>query len=212
MATRETQSLIIDTAIDLFNGHGSKAVSTNRIADTCELSRGNLHYHFRTKEEIIQTIFRRIEKQMSEGWYEDHLDPTIERMRLMFRRQMQLIWDYRFFYRELNMLLHDYPLLKVRFMDSRRSRVKEVELFFQELAKSGLVHFDDKPGKERLLLISWLITDQWMPYLDMNDLEVGEETIEKGLELIFQAFQPHFTEAGWAEYSAIQEREATSSR
>lgn len=60
MTTRETQDKIITTALRLFNESGSRIVSTNRIADSCGISRGNLHYHFRTKEEIIQAIFQHL--------------------------------------------------------------------------------------------------------------------------------------------------------
>ncbi len=60
MTTRETQDKIITTALRLFNESGSLIVSTNRIADSCGISRGNLHYHFRTKEEIIQAIFQHL--------------------------------------------------------------------------------------------------------------------------------------------------------
>lgn len=65
MATRETQTLIIDTALVLFNLHGCSNVSANRIATECGISRGNLQYHFRKKEEIVQSIFQRITHVMS---------------------------------------------------------------------------------------------------------------------------------------------------
>ena len=113
MTTRETQNKIICTALKLFNGAGSMTISNNRIADECGISRGNLHYHFRTKEEIIQAIFQRIDDEMRESWYEDHLHPTIEHMHYMFDRQMKLTWKYRFFYREQAALLRNDARLKV---------------------------------------------------------------------------------------------------
>jgi len=195
MATRETQTRITQKAIELFNQHGTRAISTNRIADECGISRGNLHYHFRTKEEIIQTIFHQIDRKMNKSWYEDHLHPTMEMMHLMFSRQMTLIWDYRFLYRELTTLLHNDDRLKVLFMDSRRKRVNEVELFFKEMVEAGFIDLNDRPAKlDSLLLVSWLISDQWLPYLDMYDLELNEENIKSGFDLIFQVFQPYFTE------------------
>ena len=87
MGTRETQTRIIEAAIVLFNEHGTAAVSGNRIAEACGISKGNLHYHFRTKPEIIQSIFQRIVEEMNAGWYEDLLHPTIRHMAEMFARQ-----------------------------------------------------------------------------------------------------------------------------
>jgi len=208
MATRETQNLIIDTAIILFNEHGTKAISTNRIADECHLSRGNLHYHFRTKEEIIQTIFQSIDREMGESWYEDHEHPTMEHTHFMFARQIELFWRYRFFYRELNSLLQNDARLKLLFMDSRKKRVKEVALFFAELVKVGLMVEPEPPiSMISLLQVSWLLTDQWLPHLDMHDKTVNEENIEEGFNLIMQVFAPYFTPRAKTEYQSIIDRQ-----
>ncbi len=194
MASKETQSRIISKSIELYNQHGTRSISTNRIADECEISRGNLHYHFRTKEEIIQAIFSQIDKQMDEHWYDDHLHPTLEHMHLMFSRQMKMIWDYRFFYRELTTLLHNDPHLKTRFMDNRRKRVREVAAFFKAMLDAGMIEVKNGQAEfDSLILISWLISDQWLPYLDMNDLELNEESVRKGFDLIFQILEPCFT-------------------
>ncbi len=194
MASKETQSRIISRSIELYNQHGTRNISTNRIADECAISRGNLHYHFRTKEEIIQAIFSQIDKEMEEGWHDDYLHPTIEHMHLMFSRSMKMIWDYRFFYRKLTTLLHNDPHLKIRFMDNRRKRVKEIAAFFEAMLDAGMIEV--KKGQvefDSFILISWLISDQWLPYLDMNDIELNEESVKKGFDLIFQILELYFT-------------------
>ncbi len=195
MATRETQKLILKTALSLFNEHGTKSISTNRIADECELSRGNLHYHFRTKEEIIQTIFQDITRQMSDSWYEDHLHPTMEYMHFMFVRQIKTIWRYRFFYRELNSLLQNDARLKVLFLDNRKRRFNEVTRFFDECIKVGLIINPKPPASiESISQITWLITDQWLQHLDMHDMIVNEQSISEGYQLVLQVLQPYFTD------------------
>ena len=40
MPSRETQALILKVALHLFNEHRSAAVSTNRIAEACEIVKG----------------------------------------------------------------------------------------------------------------------------------------------------------------------------
>lgn len=197
MSTRETQSLIIKTAMDLFNEHGTKAISTNRVADTCHLSRGNLYYHFHTKEEIIHIIFQQIDRQMSESWFEDHLHPTMEYMHFIFVRQIQTIWRYRFFYLELNYLLEKDARLKVLFMNNRKKRMQEMRLFFEECVKAGLIQEPEPPASmESILQITWFITDQWVPYLNMHGRIAEEANINEGYRLILQVLQPYFTEKG----------------
>lgn len=197
MSTRRTQNLIIEKALCLFNEHGTKMISTNRIADECRLSRGNLHYHFRTKEEIIQAIFQRISKKMRESWFDDHLHPTMEYMQFMFARQIKTIWQYRFFYCELNALLQKDAHLKTLFIDNQKIRFEEVALFFEELAKAGLIKRPQPPASlESVLQITWLITDQWVPYLYMHDRAIDEANIGEGYQLILQVLQPYLTDKG----------------
>ena len=52
----KTKDKIIATAINLFNLHGTKAISTNHIAKEMGISPGNLYYHFRSKNDIIRSI------------------------------------------------------------------------------------------------------------------------------------------------------------
>ena len=204
MATKATQKLITDTALKLFNEFGTKAISTNRIADECQMSRGNLHYHFRTKEEIVHTIFGGINREMEASWYTDHLEPSMEKMHFMFVRQIKLIWRYRFLYRELNSLLLNDEYFKMKFMQNRRRRYAEIELFFEKLVAVGLMSVPSKPVSMRSLLTnSWLISDQWLAHLDMHNLDVNETSISQGFELIMHIFYPYLTEDARMQYRAI---------
>ena len=213
MSTRKTQSLIIQKAIELFNAHGTKVISTNRIADECHLSRGNLHYHFRTKEEIIQAIFQRIDQEMSASWFEDHLHPTMQYMYFMFARQIKTIWQYHFFYREINSLLQNDARLKVLFMDNRKKRRKEVVLFFEALLRAELLINPEPPSSlESIVQITWLITDQWVPHLDMHDQTLDEPGIGEGYQLILQVLQPYFTQQARRQQQALLTENEASGR
>ncbi len=203
MSTRKTQNQIIDKALEMFNEHGSKAVSTNRIAEECGVSRGNLHYHFRTKEEIIQSIFQRIDREMRAHWQDDHLHPSMAYMSTMFSRSIRLTWDYRFFYLELTSLLRNDARLKLLFLDNRKMREEEVNRFFNEMINAGYFTLPaESPELEAVLLVTWLITEGWPPYLEMNDIELNEESITRGFDLILLTLTPYFTEKANEEHAA----------
>jgi len=53
---KDTRQLILDTAKRLFNERGYNGVSLKDIADELSISKGNLTYHFRKKEEIMETL------------------------------------------------------------------------------------------------------------------------------------------------------------
>lgn len=193
MPSRETQNLIVDTAIRLFNEFSASAVSTNRIADECQISRGNLHYHFRNKEEIIQLIFARIVEEM-DGWYTDHEHPSMGHMYWMFSRYMGLMWRYRFFYRELVPLLQRDPDLKQLFQQNLDKRIKEIELFFEQMiAKGLLLRPPQSVSLSSLVRVSWFVSDYWLYFLNIHDKDLTQANIEEGYMLITQILEPYFS-------------------
>src|SRR6266705_1972438 len=58
-----TRDRILATSLALFNTDGVAKVSPSRIAAELGISQGNLHYHFRRKEEIVDRLVRRYEQE-----------------------------------------------------------------------------------------------------------------------------------------------------
>src|SRR3546814_9414068 len=52
-------------SIVLFNVLGVQAVSTNRIAAELYISPGNLHYHFKTKFDILKAAYEQMEGEIT---------------------------------------------------------------------------------------------------------------------------------------------------
>jgi AcrR family transcriptional regulator len=194
MATRDTQTRIVDAALELFNEHGTAAISTNRIAEHCGISKGNLHYHFHNKQEIIRFLFQRAVDEMDGGWYRDHLAATLEHMAEMFVRQLQLIRDYRFFYREMADLLRQDRVLRHRFAHNRERRLVAIEKFFGALAARGVMKLPADPRRLRSIVdITWIISENWLNYLEYHDRELTVEAVVAGYDEILEVLRPYLT-------------------
>ena len=192
MGSKETQALIISTALNLFNEHSSAAISTNRIAEHCGISKGNLHYHFKNKQEIILSIFRNIADEMNSGWYQDHLDPSVTHMAEMFVRQLRLIHDYRFFYREMPALLRSDPILLRRYQENRDKRMEALFDYFRELVRGGVMQFKDESNLNHIVVSTWIISDNWLNYIEFGPTEHSLERILGGYEIILEIMRPCF--------------------
>lgn len=192
MASRNTQLRILTAALELFNEHGTAAVSANRIAERCGISKGNLQYHFRNKREIIYVVFQQAIAEMDSGWYQDHLAPTLAHMAAMYVRQLQLILKYRFFYREMADLLRQDARLRKRFADNRERRMLDLEKFMLALQARGLMHFPTDPRRLRALIdITWIVNENWLNYMDYRDRKVSVTAMLDGYAEILEVLRPY---------------------
>jgi len=191
MAAIDTRNKILKTALKLFNSKGASQVSTNQIAEAAEISKGNLHYHYKNKEMIIRQIFDEMVENIVVGNQGDEpatLTRLQEELELLLLRQ----WKYRFFQRELVSLLRKDPVLKKKYKAYKTQRWTAIETFMYGLERNGLLNTgENQKSVPALIKTCWIIYDYWLSYLDVNDITVNKENIREGVDLIFQVIRPH---------------------
>jgi len=110
---KKTPGRILETALTLFNADGEPNVTTNHIADEMDISPGNLHYHFKTKSDIVEALFARFDTEISQLILAaENRDPDIADAWLQMHVLFEAMWSYRFVYRDLAQLNSKYPSLQ----------------------------------------------------------------------------------------------------
>jgi AcrR family transcriptional regulator len=193
-----TKERIIETAIRLFNEQGTGAVSTNHIAEALSISPGNLYYHFRNKEEIIRAILERmIARWESLYAFPEERAPQLTDVQQLVTENFWLVWDYRFFYRELSTLVQRDPVLKGRYQQIRRERMAKLEALFQLFVSVPFPRsLQTSTPFTNLAKLCWLISDYWLPFLEIDGELALPEVIEQGVVLYMQLLGPYFSEVG----------------
>ena len=188
-----TRDFVLDTAVTLFNEQGTAAVSTNHIAEAAGISPGNLYYHFKNKDDIIRAVFDR----MVEEWNAVYLVPAdavfdLAMLREALRQNFDLLWRYRFFYRELGALVrHDRQLGK-RHKAIQEQRQREQLALFDRLAAAGVFKWPRKRSEvEETLTIAWIVGNYWLAHLESGGETVTPELMQQGVELILRLFTPY---------------------
>ncbi len=102
---RRTAERILEVSLELFNRFGEPNVSTTLISAELSISPGNLYYHYPAKDELINTLFDRYERALAEILQAADGVENVEDAWLFFHMLFELIWGYRFLYRDLNDLL-----------------------------------------------------------------------------------------------------------
>jgi AcrR family transcriptional regulator len=112
----KTRDRILHVSLGMFNASGEPNVTTNHIADELEISPGNLYYHFRNKEDIVEHLFTQFEARMDKALLlPDARLPNLEDIWLQMHLIFECIWDFRFVYRDLVDLLTRNRKLKMHF-------------------------------------------------------------------------------------------------
>jgi AcrR family transcriptional regulator len=94
----DTRTRIQQVALELFSERGYEATSLREIAERLGVTKAALYYHFRTKEEIVQSLF---EDQLAQldtliAWARQQ-PPSVETRREFVRRYADLLDSRRHF-------------------------------------------------------------------------------------------------------------------
>lgn len=90
---RNTRDEILEAAKLLFTKRGYNAVSVKDIADYVGISKGNLTYHFKKKEQIMEAL---LDKPVDEKYLT--IPHNIEELDAFFRHQYQVIHEAAFYF------------------------------------------------------------------------------------------------------------------
>ncbi|MCC2690188.1 MAG: TetR family transcriptional regulator [Rhizobiaceae bacterium] len=91
----EKREIILDAALDVFSAHGFRGATIDRIAEAAGMSKPNLLYYFRRKQDIYETLMQRL----LETWLaplkelDDAGDPLAE-LAGYIRRKLEMARDY----------------------------------------------------------------------------------------------------------------------
>ena len=162
----KTRDRILDTSLRLFNEDGEADQSAVDIANALDMSPGNLYYHFKGKEPIIEALFERFEEEMAIIL---NARPgtlvTIEDHWVFTYIILEEIYDFRFFYRNLGELTARYPALGRRFQGVLTQKRRAMERLLRNLERRGALHVDRRLKKHLInqvvsTMTFWLSLDQ----------------------------------------------------
>lgn len=188
-----TQDKILNAALALFNEQGTAAVSTNHIAAAINISPGNLYYHFRNKEDIIKALFERLFASWDET-FQLPVDrpPELTDFEAMVAGNYQLIWQYRFAYREMVALLHNDPGLHTRYMEVRRRGYQGFAELIEAFVGAGVLTRPETQAElSALTELCWMVSEFWPVNLELSGRALDAASIQEGVALMLHIFRPY---------------------
>ncbi|MDG3086946.1 TetR/AcrR family transcriptional regulator [Vibrio hannami] len=203
----KTREKIVLAALELFNEHGERNITTNHIAAHIDISPGNLYYHFRNKQEIVREIFESYSEELLErftpvGTQEEDL--------VLLKRYMDsvfaLMWKYRFFYANLPEILQRDTILHQKYLAVQEKMQANIASIFKMFIDRDLLKVSEADGKS-LVTSLHLVATSWLSYRAAmsQEAKITEQIIHQGVLQLISIVKPHATTAGLEQVQLIED-------
>jgi len=143
-APRRTAERILEVTLALFNRFGEPNVSTTLISAELNISPGNLYYHYPAKDELINALFDRFERELGELLNASDDVRNVEDAWFFMHTLFELIWQYRFLYRDINDLLSKNRRLETHFQLVLKSKTRAVKGMLDGMRRGGTLQIDSR--------------------------------------------------------------------
>ena len=186
----KTNLRILDVSLRLFNEQGESNISTNHIADELEISPGNLYYHFRNKDDIIEQLFQRFEERMDRALIvPEGRDVTLEDVWLQLHLVFECIWEYRFLYRDIINILSRNRSLRLKFARILKRGSGNAHTIMKALNDTGVMRASaaEIEGLSTNILV---LATFWLNYANVRGEKDEQRSIQKGIVQVLMLVSP----------------------
>lgn len=202
----KTKERILEAALQLFNKEGIGNISMRRIAEEAGIQIGNLTYHFRNRDNIIEALLNQLMEELeSEIAKTQVLEINLKALWQGLYSSYKIQDRYRFIMLDLLQMFRQYPQLLQKFRQNYELRRQEFAFILQLLESTGDIKQELCPGyyQQYLLPQLYCISDFWLSEAEL--LYSGPE-IEKArfyARVTFSLLLPHLSEKGKKDYFEV---------
>jgi AcrR family transcriptional regulator len=186
-APRRTAERILEAALELFNRFGEPNVSTTALSAELGISPGNLYYHYPAKEQLVNKLFGRYEAALAELLRAADDVRDVEDAWLFFHMLFELIWQYRFLYRDLPDLVSANRRLELHFQGVLRDKSKAVRAVLDGLTGAGTVRIDARDA-DAVATSMVVVLTYWLSFEYAREPRKALEPESSGAALLRGAF------------------------
>ena len=216
-APRRTAERILVATLELFNRFGEPNVSTTVISAELNISPGNLYYHFPSKDELVNTLFDQYEAHVVVLLAASDDVRDLEDAWFFLHTLFELIWAYRFLYRDLNHLLSRNRRLETHFPAILMRKKGALRVMLDQLLapapteSAGAAVPDDAATRDAVaasmvvLLTYWLSYEYVLQPRTAMEPENAQDALLRGAYHVLSLMAPHLPAAPREHLKALTE-------
>ncbi|MEM9918321.1 MAG: TetR/AcrR family transcriptional regulator [Bacteroidota bacterium] len=194
----------MNASIRLFNEKGMANVRLQQIANDIGISVGNLAYHFRNKEAIIDAINEEASTAISEILSAYRIFPNLIDFDNQLEKYFQFLQTYPFYFVDLLELERQFPFKKSSHKDNISKMMSQIHKRFDFNQQRGIIKPESQVGVyKRVATAIWVLISFWKPQnLVRGTLDQAKQK-RNFKEIIWNQVYPYLSEKGVAEFQQL---------
>ena len=199
-APRRTKERILETTLALFNRFGEPNVSTTLISNELNISPGNLYYHYPAKEELVTALFNRFEQSLHELLEAAPGVKDVEDAWFFMHSLFELVWQYRFLYRDLNDLLSKNRRLETHVKDALLHKNTAFRSLLDSLTHAKALEMtlaqSETTATHMVVMLTWWLSFEYVlnPRHALED-ESSADSLRRGARHVLGLISPYARDA-----------------
>lgn len=195
---KNTKLQILSEARTLFNQKGFSNVTIRMIANELGMSSGNLNYHFKTREAILEALYF----EMVEVF--DARVASLRTQKITMKSigndiysSLERMQDYRFFWTDLYNLLRLSKTIKAHFSKAYYRRVEGCNYLFHFLINQDLMlSFESTLESDFLIERMIDFSNTWLYNSSVYEKPQNKAYVQKQTHKMLMMLYPYFTSKG----------------
>lgn len=183
---KNTKRKILDTAKRLFNEFGYRQVTIRMIATELSMSSGNLNYHFKKREDILEAIYFEMVEVFDARVNELGEEPiSLQYIQSNIESSMARMIDYSFFWTDIYLLLKSNKKIRDHFENVKSQRQNGYKFVFKSLISADIMKKPSFPNEyihlsERMINYSntWLYASLLYTLKGSNNSIIRESSFQ----------------------------------
>lgn len=202
MSSLITKQKIKGAAVLCFNTEGIANVRLQQIADAANMSVGNMTYHYRNKEAIVEAVWEQLVQQQRDLLAEFRVLPLFDDIERLIFSIFQLQQAYRFFYADTLEVVRAYPLIQAAHQQHIVWQEQQMEMALRFNESRGAFQQEQWAGQFVLLAQQfWLTADHWMYRQYVKNAATDDYILFK--QALWALFRPLFSDMGQREFEQM---------
>ncbi|WP_420603554.1 TetR/AcrR family transcriptional regulator [Flagellimonas sp.] len=200
-----TKKRILNVSRQLFNKQGYSNVTIRMIALELKMSSGNLNYHYKKREDILEALYFEMVADFDDRINTlDQKDFTLEMVKNDIQSSMQRMVDYCFFWTDLYNLLRLNKKIKTHFDQAYQNRINGSIFLLNFLMKKGLLRNFEWPLESQFLAERMVnFGNTWLYNTFLYTKKVDAVYIDKQANNLLSMLYPYLTDLGKKEYKKL---------